>query len=398
MKIDWLKPLLGRPGPFATVYIDATRPSEAENREVVQRWRGVRRSLQHDGAPAEVLDELEEAVSVPTRAPGAHGRVLIADDGGILVDRVLKDPPNLTKGVWGSVPALLQAARAADESVDYVRVVVDRQGADLTWSVAGGHVPYQESESVEGSHDVISKASSTSTKRATIESRVEDSWERNAETVATELERQVTEHRPELILLTGDVRAVSLLRGALSKRVLELVVDVPGGARGPGVNEEALEARIAEAVERFRVQRTEKVLADFRQEQGRDEGGTTELGDVVAVLRRGQVRELILSDEYGPDTELDGRTVWIGPDPLHIAVTRSELADLGVTDAMEELPATVGLVRAALGQDAGLTFAPAGAVELIDGVGAVLRWWDDGTPSEQAASMSGDPQRMREIV
>ena len=25
MKLDWLKPLLGRTGPFTTVYIDATR-------------------------------------------------------------------------------------------------------------------------------------------------------------------------------------------------------------------------------------------------------------------------------------------------------------------------------------------------------------------------------------
>ncbi|MGO3815409.1 MAG: baeRF2 domain-containing protein, partial [Cellulosimicrobium funkei] len=211
MKIDWLKPLLGHPGPFATVYIDATRANEAGDREVENRWKGVRRQLHQEGAPDAVLDDLEEVVLRPTRVGGTHGRVLIADDTGVLVDRVVKDPPALTKGSWGPVPALLQAARAADESVDYVRVVVDRQGADLTWSVAGGHLPYSEPETVEGGHDVINKVRTGGLSHKRIESRAEDSWERNAEAVAAELERQAAEYRPELVLLTGDVRAVPLV-------------------------------------------------------------------------------------------------------------------------------------------------------------------------------------------
>src|SRR6478609_8728340 len=344
MKIDWLKPLLGHPGPFATVYIDATRANEAGDREVGNRWKGVRRQLHQDGAPDEVLDDLEEVVVRPTRVAGAHGRVLIADDTGVLVDRVLKDPPALTKGVWGPVPALLQAARAADESVDYVRVVVDRQGADLTWSVAGGH-------------------------------------------------------RPDLVLLTGDVRAVSLLRGALKRPVEELVVEVPGGGRGPGINEAAFEANVADALDSFREGRREKVLAEYRQEQGRESGAVTSVEDVVAVLARGQVSELVLADEYGQDGALDDRSLWIGPSPLHIAGTKEEIQDLGVSEGLERLPATVALVRAAIGQDAGLTFAPEGSVELIEGVGATLRWTDEGTPREVAATMSGDDARLRgEII
>ncbi len=51
MKIDWLKPLLGHPGPLATVYIDATRANEAGDREVENRWKGVRRQLHQEGAP-----------------------------------------------------------------------------------------------------------------------------------------------------------------------------------------------------------------------------------------------------------------------------------------------------------------------------------------------------------
>ena len=280
-----------------------------------------------------------------------------------------------------------------------MRVVVDRQGADLTWSVAGGHLPYAEPESVEGGHDVINKVRTGGLSHKRIESRAEDSWERNAEAVAAELERQAAEYRPELVLLTGDVRAVPLVRGALGHAIADRVVEVPGGGRGPGINEAAFESNVADALDSFRERRREKVLAEFRQEQGRESGAVTSVEDVVAVLARGQVKELVLADEYGQDAALDGRSLWIGPSPMHIAGTKEEIQDLGVTEGLEKLPATVALVRAAIGQDAGLTFAPEGSVELIEGVGATLRWADEGTPREVAATMSGDDARLRgEII
>lgn len=399
MKIDWLKPLLGTPGPFATVYIDATRSGEGD-REVENRWKGLRRSLEKVGADAALLAVIEDEVVRPTRVGGPHGRVIIANlRDGILVDRIIKDPPAVQKATYGPVPELLQAARAADESVDYLRVVVDRQGADLTWSEAGGHLPYAAAEAVEGGHDVIAKVATGGMSHKRLESRAEDSWERNAEIVAAEVERQVVAHRPELILLTGDVRAVALLRAELGKKTLELVVDVAGGARVPGVNEGAFEAHVHQALDDFRGRRRHQVLEMFRAERGRNVGGVSGLESVVAVLARGQVRELLLSDEYGPGTELGAQRVWGGPQPRQVALTRAGLAELGVTEGSSELPATVALVRAALGQDAGLTFVPADAVALGDGVGAVLRWHDDGTPGDGLApSLSSDTTRISHLA
>jgi hypothetical protein len=397
MKIDWLKPLLTAPGPFVTVYIDATRTSEGD-REVENRWKSVRRSLEKDGADDALLDVISEEIVRPTRVGGSHGRVVIADATGILVDRVTKTPPAVQKGTYGPFPALLQAAGAADESVDYLRIVVDRLGADLTWSEAGGHMPYAEHESVEGGHDVVNKVSSGGLSHKRIEARAEDSWERNAEAVAAEVDRQVTEHRPEVLLLSGDVRAVSLVKGALPKKTAELVVDVAGGSRGAGVNEESFEANIHEALEAFRVQRRTKVLDEFRLEHGRSTGGVTGLADVIAVLARGQVRELLLSDQYGPDTELDGRSVWVGAEPLQLAGSEAELTSLGSITDEHELPATIALVRAALGQDAGLTFVPDEELSLVDGVGALLRWHDSGTPGDELApSMSSDGGRIENL-
>jgi hypothetical protein len=393
MKIDWLKPLVGRPGPFVTVYLDVTSADPAGDREVESRWRAVRRSLEQQGAPAAVLSRFDAVLERPVRRGHPVGRVLIGDAGTILVDRILRTPPAVDQGVFGRAPALLQAARSADEAVDYVKVVVDRQGADLFWPLAGG------SEVVDGSHDVINKASSTGVGRARLESRAEDSWERNAEVVAADLERQVRERKPEVVVLTGDVRAVPLVRSALSRPVAELVIEVPGGGRAGGINEGAFAAKVAEALDAFRIERSRGLLDRFRENQGREDGAVTSTDDVVAVLQRGQVAELVLGEELADDSPDGGPTLWIGPEPMHIAATAEDLAELGVTSGTEELPAVVALVRAALGQDAGVTFAPEGSVDLIEGVGAVLRWSDTGTPREVAATMSGDDKRLRgEIV
>ncbi|SKC78229.1 baeRF2 domain-containing protein [Krasilnikoviella flava] len=409
MKIDWLKPLVGRPGPFATVYLDATPSAEAGDRDVANRWRAVRRSLERQSAPAGVLDELEVAVLRPTRVAGAHGRVLIAEDGGVAVDRVLRNPPAVATGVWLPVPVLLQAAQAADEAVDALCVAVDRSGADF-WPCDAGGRPGRAREMFEGPNDEVSKTSSTGTKRAIIESRAEDSWKRNAEAVAAEVDRRVAQGRPEVVVLTGDVRAVNLVRSALGQEAARRSVEVAGGGRGPGIRAADFAASVEDALDSYRERRREVVLAEYRQDQGREEGAVTSIDDVVAVLARGQVKALVLAEQIaldstsalaatggagGADGLLGGRTLWIGPDPMHIATSRSDLADLGLTDGLEELPATSALLRAAIGQDAALTFAPEGSVDLVDGVGATLRWHDDGTPKEVAATMSGDGDRFR---
>ncbi|HEY0216730.1 MAG TPA: hypothetical protein VGC57_10095, partial [Cellulomonas sp.] len=62
------------------------------------------------------------------------------------------------------------------------------------------------------------------------------------------------------------------------------------------------------------------------------------------------------------------------------------------------MPADVALLRAALGQDAGLTIVPEGALELVDGVGATLRWSDDSTPSEAVPTQSQDQRRLHHVV
>jgi hypothetical protein len=366
----------------------------------MDRWRGLRRDLEHSGAPAAVLDDLAEHIARPTWVSGPHGRVLICDVDGVCVDRVLAEPPARSEASFGTVPALLPAVRAADQAVEYLLVEVDRQGADLFWPGPPGQGSGGDHDVVEGGHDVVHKLREGGMSHRRMQTRAEDSWERNAAAVAAELDRVVAARDPELVLITGDVRAVSLVREGVGQRAGELLVDVPGGSRAQGVKAEVFALRVRQALEAFRTRRRELVLSRFRREQGRDAGAVTELGDVIEVLRRGQVRDLVLAEPApGQDSALAHRTVWVGPDALQIGLDRDDLEAIGVPDGVRrELPAEIGLVRAALGQDAGVTFAVDGSVELIDGVGAVLRWSDPGTPSESLVSQSADHTRLREVV
>jgi hypothetical protein len=224
------------------------------------------------------------------------------------VDRVLREPPALSTAVLDAVPVLLPAARAADQSTRFLLVEIDRQGADLTWSDGTGPRPAAK-EVVEGGHDVLHKVrEGGGWGERRVQTRAEDSWERNAGVVAADLEKQVAERCPEIVLVTGDVRAVGLLRDAVGAKVREVLVEVPGGSRADGVNQQAFKAKVGAALDAYRERRREAVLDRYRSEQGRGGAAVTALEDVVAVLQRGQVAELLLDDAATlPDSALHER-------------------------------------------------------------------------------------------
>src|SRR4051812_15422239 len=337
MDLNWLKPLLGRPAPFTTVYLDVTRAEAAGESEAADRWKAVRRSLEHDGAPPAVLDEIGELVARPTGFRGPRGRVLVADRDAVRIDRMLSTPPPQSTGVHGPSPVLMPAVRAADETVSYLLVAVDRMGADLTWATAGtGRTDAaRETEQVEGGHDDVHKTRDGALARRG-QTRAEDSWQRNAEAVAAALDRRVAERGPELVLLTGDVRAVALVKEACGQSCQELLVEVPGGSRGEGVRHSAFEAKVAAAVEAYRARRRESVLDRFRTAHGRGDGAVTALDDVVEVLRRGQVDELLLSTTAAG---LTTRSLWVGPDPLQVGRSVGDLESIGVTEGARQVTA-----------------------------------------------------------
>ncbi|UFU04087.1 hypothetical protein LQF12_05725 [Ruania suaedae] len=384
--------------PVLTVLIDSTRSDDGRNGVVLDRWADLQRALVLDGveeAPQDDIDAVTSALDRATWVHGPHGRILVAAGGQVLLDSILPEPVTTGEAVVSDRPHALALGYAADAAALYLVVESDRAGAHLTLHEASAAVGSKtlEDRDVDGDHDVLTKVRpSRELPRDRVNNRAEDSWERNAETVAAEVDQVMARDKPDLVLLTGDVRSTAYVEQALGTHAREALVDVPGGARAEGVNSRAFAAAVDEVITDFRMRRRQQVLDRFQQESGRDGAAVSGLDDVVAVLRRGQVSELVLDAGAfsTPHLRLSEHQLWIGDGPLQLGASQEDLSDLGVAEP-RRVRADLALSRAVLDQSAGITLAE--ELDVPDGVAAVLRWDDAGTPAESAYTLSGDSGR-----
>jgi hypothetical protein len=367
VKLPWLTPVLEAEGPVVSVHLDTTRTDPLAAGELEARWARRRADLAADGTPEGLLEEIQESVLSPSRLGGRHGRSVFATDSGILVDRVLPAPPLTESAYRGEFPQLLPLLQLIPFAVPQLLVVVDRAGADLHLrapedpSLGHGTNGLGADASVEGGHDVLHKAgvgggAQHGWRADNFEARVEDSWERNADAVAAAVERTLREHRVDMVMLSGDVRAMGLLREALGRETRERLIEVPSGSRGTTLERGPFREALTAATTEFIAARQRELAERFRESQARDGASVGGAAEVAQALGRGQVEELVFVS---------------GAEPSGI----------------EEL------LRAALATDAAVSALQEDALGIPEGVGALLRWRDEATPSNSIGSMSGDSAR-----
>src|SRR5215213_6615035 len=347
-------------GPVASVCLATPAQQEQAESRSERGWKPLRRSLLDQGAPSRVVELVDELV------PEAHlhgeGLVLVASEERVVLVERLPDAPRAEWARWATLPALATVIEHRQGDVPYFVAVVDRIGADITarWRSE------EETITVEGEDRPIRKVSPGGWSQRTFQMRAEDSWERNAATVADELARLAAQTRPELIVVAGDVRAATLLREHLPSDLRPIVRDAAGSRAADG-SEPAAENDVRRLVHTAVAADTVALLERFREEHGQDDRATNEPAATVTALQRAQVDVLLIHDDPN-----DGRMVGIGPEPTQLALHREELAAMGVRD-----PSSARLVdaaiRAALGTGASVRVVPgAGTVE--GSISAVLRW------------------------
>src|SRR5918994_2645842 len=371
IRLDTLTGLATAPGPFAVAYLDATQAKELGPQEVEKRWRALRGSLAEQGADEATLDEMQAAVGRHD-VPGEHGQALVAAHGRLLGDYALPGRPRRETARWSPLPHLMPLVAQLRPVVPYVLALVDRVGADVTVHGPGG-----ESEAtVDGGTYPIHRTGLGGWSALRYLHRTEDLWERNAREVADVIESGVRRTAARVVILAGDVRARETLRKVLDEPARDLVVELQTGGRAEGIDEEKLREKVDGVVARAAADADQAAVAQFQEAYGRASAGigpifaVAGLADAVEALRKAQVETLLVVDDPSSDAE-----AWVGPEPVHLGLDRSELSALGVDDPIRDR-LDAALIRAAAGTDAAVVTLAPGQLDLRDGLGAVLRYPD----------------------
>jgi hypothetical protein len=371
MNLSLLRPLYERPGPWASVYLDASRNSENGEVEVELRWRALRESLIGQGADPSTVAALDDAVLAQPPLPGNHGLALFGSHGQVALTMPLSGPPRTEIAAWGPLPHAMPMVAQRGEEISWLRVIADRTGADLEAPTAGG-IPRREE--VRGSEDfLIRKVKLGGWSQLRFQHAVEENWQRNAEDVAAAAARVGDEIGAEVMIVGGDVRAVQLIVERLPARWRDRVVRTEAGSRAAGADNTPLDEVTILAVSEVAERHNREVLDRFMSQYGNDMAAGTGLAAVVAALQRGQVDTVLIVDDPSANGEL-----WIGPKPNQLAYTAEDVRAMGVSSP-QRTRADAALLRAVTLTDARLVLVGPGEAPLSGGVGAVLRYADAST-------------------
>lgn len=372
MDLHFLRDVSRRPGPYATVYLDASHDTADAARAVELRWSGQRSTLAEQGADAATMEALDAAVTGGEPAVGRAGRVLVARAGEVVLDRTGPEPPAQPSAGWGQLPDLLPMLLDQPEPVSAVVVRVGETGGEIfvpsPFDTTAAPVPVED---VHGSEYLVHKVRAGGWSHLHMQERVEESWRRNAAEVAARVDKHVSQAGARLLVLAGDPRSRSRLRDELGERAAGIAVEVEhSGGAGADDLAGAVETAMRDTVTADRI----AMLERYEQAAGRPDGLAVDGIDAVLFALRAEAVDTLLVDG---GVQRDAR-VWISDGPTQLAIDEDELRGTGA-EPIGRAPVDAALLRAAAGS--GAAFYPVGGGRtglagrpMADGVAALLRY------------------------
>ncbi|WP_280400804.1 Vms1/Ankzf1 family peptidyl-tRNA hydrolase [Nocardia carnea] len=356
-----IREIAQRPGPFASLYIDAEHDTEDAEQQRALRWRALAERLEAAGATDRMIEALAAAVTGSPPEPGRAGRALIADSERVLIDRRLPHPvqPEIVR--VSPLPYLLPLIEYETEEVAHAVAVVDKVGSEMYGVDDDGNVV---GETIEGEgHPIHKVRHGGGWSHLSMQRRVEEKVRRNAADVATELKRLAERIRARVVVLAGDVTARAEVRRALGTLPAQ-VVEVESGGRAAGTDTGEFDAEVRELVAAEARQRRAETVARFDKARGRDDGpAVAGLSATVSALLAANTENLLINA-----AALGDRTVRLDPEPVRDPGALGALTDNPehTCRADEALPVGV-LVRGGTITPVDEEAAPS------EGVGALLR-------------------------
>ncbi|MFG2526465.1 Vms1/Ankzf1 family peptidyl-tRNA hydrolase [Streptomyces sp. NPDC048516] len=378
MRLSLLKPVINRPGPWASVY--ATVPLSTEDAAKQQELMASATTAQLFalGADEATCGAVHEALLMPQESSrGAHaGRVLFAAHGEIVLDTPLPGPPAVPFAAWGPVPRVTPMLAAIGDDPVCLVVRLDRAGADFAL------VGERGAETAGGDSRAASplpRTSSGGPSERHFRTKAENTWEHNAGEIAGAVREAFEKSGAEAVVLVGEGRERHLVHEKLPEPLRALTYESAHGGRAPGAESALVDRDIAQVRADCEREHTAEVADRFRTGAGpgneRAPHAAAGIPALIEAAREHRIDTLLVSP-HGSDI---ARQVWVGSGADQLAVRGTELSYLG-----EEHPAVAraddALVRsaAATGADVVVVRDPDRAP--TGGLGAILRGTVDAGP------------------
>lgn len=272
--------------------------------DVELQRRRIAESLRRDGASDPAVEVVTARIAAHRHAPGTLA-VFAADDGQVLHEQWLPGFASDAENVAFSTPArLLPMLAWAQDRPPYVLVVTDRSGADLT-TCAGGDQPVQVA-TVEGVDDEIERNAPGGWSQPRYQQRAEDSWRHNAARVAEEVGKSIAAVGAQVLILSGDVRAIQLLTAQLPIVPGLLIYRIAGSRTNDGSQTDRPH-QVEEVLRDAASIQSRRLVDQFQDQLSPDGLAVAGPVDTAAALTAGRVEVLLLVDPPGAEVEPD---VW----------------------------------------------------------------------------------------
>ncbi|GHA77168.1 hypothetical protein GCM10010512_04660 [Streptomyces thermoviolaceus subsp. thermoviolaceus] len=402
MKLSFLEPVTGAPGPWAGVLMDTSRDGEDPDRAIARRWRHLRTTLRTQGADEATLKALDAAVGTDRDIPGRHGQALFATHGHLALTVGLPDPPEHDTARFGALADLLPVALAHAPDIPYLAVVLTR-GDPAAAAGTDGRPDGAGEVHVAGEAGRWPAGRLAPGQRLTRRLPVRD-WPHEAAQVACDLVDLADGRHAEVVVVCRDDGAPRLADALIDRLPIHLRnsltlidcdehgPDVPhvmdagdatgthacgGTDTGDGVAAHGCPARralaeshLAQVLDGGLSREDERFVDVFFTQRARHRSRSEGTAAVVRALRRRQAQAVLLSTPLKLPEHL-----WFDQRSGRIALTGDEAASLGMTDAQPQ-PAASALLYATVRTGAELVVLPPDETLLTDGVGVVLRYRD----------------------
>ncbi|MEV7804549.1 Vms1/Ankzf1 family peptidyl-tRNA hydrolase [Microbispora sp. NPDC088329] len=355
MRLDFIRGLYARNGPYASVYVDTDRSSEGASNVIQRRWAHLRERLAEEGAPPSALDPIGELMLDPVWA--APGRAAFSREGEIVLTEPLAHRPRRQTARWSPLPHVVPLLAQRGEHVPHLEVLADRAGGDVA-VVADGR---RRELTVEATEGPIQKTGAGGWSQGNFEREVEETWRRNAVAVAEVVEKEAHGIGAQVVVLAGDPKARALVTDYLGKDVVRRLTVAEHGSRAPGADLEHFRREVEGACRAWTDRRCEELLNTYAAGNA-----VTGLTETARALRDRRVGAVLMHDDPSSTA-----TMWIGPEPTQLSTDPAELAAWGVEEPVRERVDSA-LARAVAATDAELWFVP--RLESPDGIGALLRF------------------------